>query len=504
MRKLTLLLVHPPQAGLLEGFASGLTALANFVDLHEPGVDVELVDLGLARTNGIEQEIAPVLRCSSSAPFVGISTTTATYQSALHVARVVKRLSPPSVVLLGGHHASAQADVVLRSHHDCVDYVVRGEGEVTLSAVLRSYPDVTQVPNLSYRNGSEIRHNPTAPLLDQEHLDRLPPTFHGHGLRSAPGKFDHATYVSARGCPLKCAFCAVANQQIRAKSVAGVIADLRLLVGEHGYRRIAIEDNFFAHSPKRTLELCAALVALQRELPFAWDCQTRVESMRRFEIVTAMEAAGCEAVYLGVESLEADQLMYLAKTSSPSFYLQALEVEVLPRLLRSKIGCYMNLQVGLPDEDTRQRESTLRALRKFGQLALARKKSIQVFPQLHVVYPGTKHYQRALAEGRFGPVGELAFEEFTAWEAHQEPVLRWLGEHFAHGTGGIPEGILASDELRKGRFEVDPDAVLSVVNYLESMEAIEGISVFRYGRYLAQTAQAGTELAGVRGVRRSA
>jgi len=491
-----LLLVHPPQAGLLEGFASGLIALANFVSGEDPGAHVELVDLGLNRADDIEQEIALFLGPSEVPPFIGITTTTATYQGALRVAEVVKRLNRVAVVVLGGHHASAQADVVL-SRHDCVDYVIRGEGEIALATLLRLYPDVAEVPNLSYRQGSGIRHNATAPLLAQDQLDRLPATFRGRGLRSAPGKFDHATYVSARGCPLKCAFCAVANERIRSKSVDAVVDDLRVLISELGYRRIAIEDNFFAHSPKRTLELCAALSGLRRELQFSWDCQTRVESMRRPDIVRAMEAAGCEAAYLGIESLHRDQLLYLAKTHSPDAYVRALEEEVLPQLLRSRIDCYMNIQVGLPGEGTTHRESTLGALSRYGQLAVAHGKSILIFPKLHVVYPGTRHFQDALAQGRFGPLGADVFEAFTAWEERQEPVLRWLGAHFAHGTGGIPEGILARDQLRQGCFQVDADAVLSIVSYLEAIEAIEGISVFRYGRYLAPST-ASKELCGTK------
>src|SRR5207244_1965041 len=142
-------------------------------------------------------------------------------------------------------------------------------------------------------------------LLSRSELDALPVTFRKSSFLSAPGKFDHATYVSARGCPLRCAFCSVAGAPIRSKSVGRTIEDLRYLVDICGYRKIAIEDNFFAQNKERVVNLCAGIAALQHELhrPFAWDCQTRIESVHSPEVRAAFARAHCEGIYLGIESL---------------------------------------------------------------------------------------------------------------------------------------------------------------------------------------------------------
>ncbi len=485
-----LVLVHPPQQGLLEGFSSGLIALANYCSKRLANTSVRLLDLGHTGPGGIAAEVENAVLAYPGDLFVGITTTTASYQSALDVAKIFKRLHPKSIVILGGHHASAQERVILATH-EFVDFVIRGEGEVALTRLVEKYPDVSDVPGLSYRQGLSIRSNKTAKelglLLHTTELDELAPAFNGWGLRSAPGKFDHVTYVSARGCPLRCAFCAVANDKIRAKSVEAVIRDLRYLVVEMGYTSVAIEDNFFAHAPKRTIELCAAIESLRRETSFAWDCQTRVESCLRIDVMEAMERAGCEAVYLGVEALDLEHLLYLRKTSSPALYIENLCQSVVPWLLNSRIDCYINLQLGIPGECAAHRQNTIRQLRRLGEMAAAHGRQITIFPQLHVVYPGTQHHFEALAEGRFGPIGESVFEEFTKWEARQQPVLCWLGEHFAHGTGGIPEGILQAEPLRKdSQFSVDARAVLEIVNYLEEIAKIPGLSIFSYARYLSR------------------
>src|SRR5207253_1270066 len=97
---------------------------------------------------------------------------------------------------------------------------------------------------------------------------------------------------------------------------------------------IAIEDNFFAHSRSRTLELCEALQALQSSCPFTWDCQTRVESLCREGVPQAMAGAGCEAVYIGVEAFAPEHLWYLRKTNHPGTYIRALEEQVVPQLIK--------------------------------------------------------------------------------------------------------------------------------------------------------------------------
>ncbi|MCB9851886.1 MAG: B12-binding domain-containing radical SAM protein [Phycisphaerales bacterium] len=481
----SLILVHPPQHDLLEGFSSGLIALASHVTNVLPEVAIRLLDLGSERRDMLETRIKECIAAMTGHLFVGITTTTASYQAGIDVAAIFKALAPDSIVILGGHHASSQDDVILTNHRNTIDFVIRGEGEVALEELLRSFPYIKSVPNLSYRRGIDaITRNDDAPLLDQEALNRISVTFRGWGLRSAPGKFDHATYVSARGCPLKCAFCSVANQRVRYKSVDAVIRDLRVLVCEMGYQSVAIEDNFFAHSPSRTIELCEAIAELQREVTFRWDCQTRVESCQHEGVIVAMERAGCEAIYLGVESLDPELLLYLNKTRHPGNYLILLRDKVVPRLLRSQLECYINLQLGIPGEAGQHRQNTLRLLEQLGQQAEACGKVITVFPQLHVVYPGTAHFHLAQIEGRYGPNGHSIFEEFTRWESQRQPILRWLGEHFAHGTGGIPEGILNSDSLKRGRFNEDIDAIVEVINYLNAMANTPGISVFQYGRYL--------------------
>jgi len=500
MTNTRLLLVMPPQQGLLNGFAAGLISLANFVKARMPEVRSEILDMSAYSLDIANIEITRSLASEQGqAVFVGITTTTASYQSALEIARFVKQAAPRSVVVLGGHHASADPEIALCNHKETVDFVVVGEGERTLCELLAEDHEFARENQLKDAVFGGIRGlafitddddyrfiGPQPPLL-QDELDSIPITYGDNGLIGTPGKFDHATYVSARGCPLGCAFCAVGNNSIRAKSIPAVVRDIEMLL-DMGFYRIAIEDNFFAHSPARTREICEALAEVKhrRNGDFAWDCQTRVESLARKDTINLMAKAGCEAVYIGVESVHPEQLAYLNKTKNPPKYLETLTQVVVPALLNTDIECYLNLQFGLPGETEDHERTTCGVLSFLGRLAAARRKRITVFPQLHVVYPGTPHFQQGVAQGRFP---KDIFESFTKWEFTQTPVLYWLGEHFAHGTGGIPEGIIKPNVLQNGNFEdvdevVDAEAILRISAVLHRIDHIQGVRTFNYSDYI--------------------
>jgi radical SAM superfamily enzyme YgiQ (UPF0313 family) len=210
--------------------------------------------------------------------------------------------------------------------------------------------------------------------------------------------------------------------------------------------------------------------------------------MRNPAVVKALARAGCSAAYLGVESLNPKHLLYLGKTTSPEKYLQTLEDDVAPLMWSEGIDLYMNLQLSMPNETNKDRTSAQAKLRRMGAAAYAAGRKITLFPQLHVIYPGTPHFESALARGEFGPNGKSVFERFTEWEAQAEPILEYLGEHFAHGVGGIPIGLLNSRQLRRDEFEIDLDKLLLLTNTLRRFEDTKGVKVFRYGAYLAKGA----------------
>lgn len=487
MKDKCLILVNPPQQGLLGGFSNGLYALKSYLTRSEPALDVQMIDLGLTPQEAIEKKIKTEIDSQQKMLFVGITTTTASYQNALICAAIFKKLFPSCITIFGGHHATNQYELIVDRHSE-VDFVIIGEGEIVLRDFLRHYPQIEHIRNLYFQdsNTSNIDPKAKATLLNQESLEEVPFVFPRQCHDSIPGKFGYTTYVSSRGCTFNCAFCSVGNGGVRAKSINKVLSEIRYMVQKLGYNKISIEDNFFNYSSRRTLELCEGLKELKKTCQFSWDCQTRVESLRDYNVLTHMEQAGCDGIYIGVEALHKDLLLYLEKTPSPEEYLEDLINIVIPQLLSTNIRACLNLQFGIPVETQRHIADSLDILTSLGKLAYNSNKHITLYPQLYVVYPGTKHFKKAIQENRYGPSSNEIFETFTAWEFKQKPILNWLGQHFAHGSGGLPEGILSLDELRNNcKFRIDVNAILGIICYLEKIEKLRGITVFKYGEFLA-------------------
>jgi radical SAM superfamily enzyme YgiQ (UPF0313 family) len=80
--------------------------------------------------------------------------------------------------VLGGHHASADAEVVLRNHPNSVDYIVIGEGEIAMTEFLRRFPNVCSTPGLAFKHNDSIQTNPPSSLLNVAMREEKNAIFH--------------------------------------------------------------------------------------------------------------------------------------------------------------------------------------------------------------------------------------------------------------------------------------------------------------------------------------
>jgi len=494
----TLWLVNPPTEKALEGFPGSLPQMKTWAE-KSPDVDVSILDLA-----GVGQNEDAIVEALNDYDFqdsyVGITATTATYQSALRTARALKRSNPDVPVILGGHHVKeaqapskgyvslrwqqyrGEAAVVLDNHHE-IDICCTGEGERTLDDLLSGKP-LEEVRGIAYRTEKGIVKNPLADRLVGSDLDTISIKNFDEESLGKMKQFGNVNYVSATGCPLACSFCSVGRERVESKSLSRKMEELEYLIEKFPQvqddERISIQDNFFGKSVKDTRALCEAIVSRHEEDPkfyFNWDCQTRVESMTDPTLTDLMKETGCVAVYLGVENFSEEVLKYLnkPKRGNVANYLRDTRRSI-GNLLDSDIEVYMEYQTGMPIETEEHRRENIEALRELGKTAAERGKEITVFMSLSVVYPGTN-----LAHGMFrdGAPRE-AFETFTEWEDQQEGLRGYLGRNFAHGTGGIPTGVIDVKAFNSGEIRFDYDKLLAIDKYLAEIRKIEGIHLFDY------------------------
>ena len=332
----------------------------------------------------------------ASADLVGISTITSTAPRAYAIADRVRALGIP--VLMGGPHVTYLTEEAL-AH---ADFVVRGEGEAALAAFVDARErglGFSEVPNLSYKDAAgRIVHNPMAPRASD--LDRIPfPDF--SLLRPDAKGRNHMPSIpvlTSRGCPFDCSFCSVTGmfgRKYRFRSTENIIEELRLY--DDRKTLIFFYDDNFAADPKRTRDLCEAMI--REKFRFKWTTQVRADVARDPDLVRLMKKAGCHTVYIGFESVNPESLEGMNKSQTVAEIVRAVKV-----FRRHRIHIHGMFVIGFDQDDWKTVRKTVRFAKK------ARLTSTQFL--ILTPLPGSAFYDRIAAEDR------IRFHDWTLYDAH--------------------------------------------------------------------------------------
>jgi len=107
---------------------------------------------------------------------------------------------------------------------------------------------------------------------------------------------------TARGCPNACAFCTVSRvsgRRYRFRPVDEVIDEVSSLGGWVGF----VDDNIAGHAP-RAKELFEALIPLRTR----WIGQADLTMAKDPELLSLAARSGCQAMFIGLESLSQENL----------------------------------------------------------------------------------------------------------------------------------------------------------------------------------------------------
>ncbi len=243
---------------------------------------------------------------------VGITFTTENRFEAFELAKVIKKSLSEVKIVLGGPHVWRTADDTLR-HLDCIDFIVRGEGEFTtleLVEALEKGKDLKEVYGLSFRlKDGTIIHNEDRGLI--ENIDEIPlPARHLYPMEKynyyiydpEKGRRRTLNLITSRGCPFNCVFCATpANwgRKVRFISVDKIIREIEELVLKYKAEALWFYDDTFTFNPSRVHDLCDELI--KKKLDLSWYCEIRIDTVTK-ELLKKMREAGCFYVGMGVES----------------------------------------------------------------------------------------------------------------------------------------------------------------------------------------------------------
>ena len=249
---------------------------------------------------------------------VGISTDTTRHRHALRLAKKAK--ANGCTVVMGGPHPGYVDEEILSTKR--VDFIVRGEGEVTFSKLVAALEkrngQFDSIQGISFFSNGELVRTPPRPFI--EDLDSLPlPARHLIPIddyqRTKIGGRPITPMITSRGCPYQCVFCASSQfwgRRMRVRSVASVLRELEEVYHRYRFNAVAFVDDTFNLIPKRVIEICHGIV--EKKLDLWWWCLSRIDLLlRNEEMVKEMVGAGAKSVFIGVESSSPRTLEELRK-----------------------------------------------------------------------------------------------------------------------------------------------------------------------------------------------
>jgi anaerobic magnesium-protoporphyrin IX monomethyl ester cyclase len=295
------------------------------------------------------------------------------------------------MVIICGSDASDHAEAYLEQG---ADFVLLGEGEVTLGELLDRLTGRTDTPfegilGLAYDPDkvtrwqgdkvteekitlsplhpvtlSSYRRNPRRP--DIKEVDVLPfPAWdlvdieryrqvwlERHGYYSM-------NMVTTRGCPYHCNWCAkpIWGQRYNSRSPENVVAELKWLKETYHPDHIWFADDIMGLRPKWWQRFADLIEAQEAKVPF--KCLSRADLVIRSEKdVDALRRAGCQVVWMGAESGSQKILNAMEKgTEVEQIY------EATRRLHAAGVKVGFFLQFGYPGETREDIEKTLQMVR---------------------------------------------------------------------------------------------------------------------------------------------
>jgi anaerobic magnesium-protoporphyrin IX monomethyl ester cyclase len=374
----------------------GIIQLAAYVEKHVKDADVKVLDCNAEKVDwhGMERKIEsydPDIVASSSLATCNTYVVVRTFETA-------KRVNQEILTVAGGQHFTATAQESLEAYPE-IDLIVRGEGEQTLAEVIMNADQRSALPGIegiSFRNNTEIVHNPNRPLIDD--LDGLPfPGYHlvkdivrkyhfaAMGGRDVP----YALIEGSRGCPHQCTFCTQWQHwqaTWRLKSPKRIADEMVFCYNNYGSRFVWLTDDNFG-AGNRASEIADAIIERGPTDGLSWFVQARCDDIvRNKAALPRLRKSGLMWVLLGVENSEPSTLEGFRKGIMPEDARAAVKL-----LKENGIFAHAMFIIG-------QRKDTVQSITRLREFANELDPDFAMFGVL-TPFPGTEIYKEAERNG---------------------------------------------------------------------------------------------------------
>ena len=350
-----------------------------------------------------------------------VNAGTTNMSGAIHTSEYLKKFISTPISIIGSHVQALPIETLKKEKS--IDFVFTNEGVYSLRNLLKltdfSSNNLAKIKGIAFRNQNKIIINAPEKIVPSEKMDidlpgyawdLLPFKKKPLDLYRAPmwhAEYDfekrtpYASLQTSLGCQFGCNFCMINilnrndNDEIgvasnyskmRFWSTNFIIKEFDKLI-KMGVRTIRIVDEMFLLNPKYYIPLCEKLAERNKDDSLRIWSYSRIDTVKRPEILKLVRRAGIKWLALGIESGERSVRLEVDKGKFEDVDVR----KVVQKVHEADINVMANYIFGLPG-DTKEtvkktfdlsRELCTAGWNTYGAMAL----------------PGSYLYKKALEEG---------------------------------------------------------------------------------------------------------
>ncbi|MBK9097272.1 MAG: B12-binding domain-containing radical SAM protein [bacterium] len=343
-----------------------------------------------------------------------------------------------------------------------VDFVIIGEGEITLKELLNALDegviDFNGIDGLSFKKNGEIIRTPTRQIVKD--LDSFPmPAWdlvdvdsykkiwtENHGYFSL-------NIATTRGCPFKCNWCAkpIYGNRYNSRSPQKVINEIEFLKKKYDVHHFWMCDDIFGLKPGWVQEFRNEVKS--KGLKFKYKIQSRVDLLLQEDTIAALAESGAQTVWVGAESGSQKILDAMDKGTTVGQIYKATSL-----LKKNKIRPAFFLQFGYLGEEKEDIEKTINMV-------------LDLMPEeigISVSYPlpGTKFYEKVKEQLKEKANWTDSDELAMMYKATFSPLYYKKLHRYVHKVYRRKQSIINLKNVLSNPFSVDRKKIRSAVSIL--------------------------------------
>ena len=366
-----------------------------------------------------------------------VNAGTTNMSGAIHLAEYLKKIINTPISIIGSHVQALPVQTL--KNEKSIDFVFTNEGVYALRNILKiekfTSENLSKIKGIAYRNEDEIIMNIPEAIVPNDKMDidlpgyawdllpykKVPLDLYRAPMWHAEYDFEkrtpYASLQTSLGCQFGCNFCminilnrddtdeiGVASNysKMRFWSTDFIIKEFDKLINM-GVKTIRIVDEMFLLNPKYYIPLCEQLAERNKDDSLRIWSYSRIDTVKRPEILQLVRKAGIKWLALGIESGDKSVRLEVDKGKFEDVDVQ----KVIQKVHEADINVMANYIFGLPGDT---KETVKKTFELSLQLCTAGWNTYGA-----MALPGSLLYKKALDEGTKLPETYEGFS-FHAYE----------------------------------------------------------------------------------------